>query len=120
MQEHNDNLINETPPIRKRWTKSAIDCYNRGCKCSECEYSKILTSPCQMKKTVIELVRVLGKPNIKRTVEDITKRQIEILYIEKNLRLTEIYRILGIDKFEFIELLDKFAIPIRKKPRSCE
>ena len=111
---------NKNKPKVHRWTKSAIDCYNSGCRCSECEYSKILASPCKMKKTVLELVRIFGKPeNIKCTAEDITKKQIEILYLEKRLKLTDIYRILETDKFEFLELLDKFEIPKRKKPKNC-
>ena len=73
-----------------------------------------------MKKTVFELVKLFGKPeNIKHTVEDITKKQIEILYLEKRLRLSDIYRILSIDRFELLELLEKFAIPQRKKPKNC-
>ena len=73
-----------------------------------------------MKKTVLELVRIFGKPeNIKCTAEDITKKQIEILYLEKRLKLTDIYRILETDKFEFLELLDIFEIPKRKKPKNC-
>lgn len=115
-----DDFKEKKQPKIRRWTKSAIDCYNSGCRCSECEYPKILSSPCQMKKTVFELVRLFGKPeNIKHTVEDITKRQIEILYLEKRLRLSDIYRILGIDRFELLELLEKFAIPQRKKPKNC-
>jgi len=50
----------------RRWTKAAIDCYQRGCACTNCYYSGFFNgSPqkCQMKATVLELVRVLGKPN---------------------------------------------------------
>ena len=104
-----------------RWTKSSIDCYNRGCVCTGCEYKKILSSPCMMKATVLELVRIFGKPEkIKRTVEDITRNQIVYLYIEKKLALADIYRILKVDKYEFVELLDKFEIPLRKKPKNCD
>jgi hypothetical protein len=114
-----DNYKPKGKPTYKRWTKSAIDCYNRGCRCSECEYPKLLSTPCRMKQTVLELVRLFGKPNIKRTVEDITKKQVEILYLEKKLRLSEIYRILNIDRFEFLELLEKYAIPQRKRLKKC-
>jgi len=54
----------------RRWTKAAIDCYQRGCVCSNCYYSGFFNgSPqkCQMKATVLELVRVLGKPT---SIED--------------------------------------------------
>lgn len=50
----------------RRWTKAAIDCYERGCVCTDCYYKDFFNgSPqrCQMKATVLELVRVLGKPN---------------------------------------------------------
>ena len=51
----------------RRWTQTAIDCYKRGCICSGCFYSDFFKSSpqrCQMKATVLELVRVLGRPNI--------------------------------------------------------
>ncbi len=51
----------------RRWTKAATSCYQRGCVCSGCFYSDFFKgSPqrCQMKSTVLELVRVLGKPDI--------------------------------------------------------
>ena len=45
------------------WTKSAIDCYDIGCRCSKCnnvpEYFK---SQCRMKYTVLQLVRLYGEP----------------------------------------------------------
>ena len=49
----------------RRWTKTAIDCYQRGCVCESCYYNDFFKdSPqrCQMKATVLELVRVLGIP----------------------------------------------------------
>ena len=49
----------------RRWTKAAIDCYQKGCVCSNCYYKDFFNgSPqkCQMKATVLELVRVLGIP----------------------------------------------------------
>ena len=50
----------------RRWTKAAVDCYQRGCVCTNCYYSEFFKgSPqkCQMKATVLELVRVLGLPS---------------------------------------------------------
>lgn len=47
----------------KRWTPAAIDCYTRGCKCKGCFYEDYFTkSKCQMKYTVLELVKKLGVP----------------------------------------------------------
>ncbi len=49
----------------RRWTKAAIDCYQRGCVCEGCYYKDFFSgSPqrCLMKSTVLELVRVLGVP----------------------------------------------------------
>lgn len=54
----------------KRWSKSAIECYDRGCKCKGCNYEHYFLSQqkCQMKYTVLELVRELGAPtNEERT-----------------------------------------------------
>ncbi len=45
-----------------KWTKSAIECYNKGCNCKKCNIPDIVQTPCYMKKTVIELVRLYGKP----------------------------------------------------------
>jgi hypothetical protein len=46
----------------KRWTKGSIDCYDRHCICDGCFYNEFFNGKCKMKKTVIEMVRVLGKP----------------------------------------------------------
>lgn len=51
----------------RRWTKAAIACYKRGCICSGCYYKSFFKgSPqnCKMKLAVLELVRVLGRPEI--------------------------------------------------------
>lgn len=48
----------------QRWTPSAIECYERGCVCRDCPIKEFIKSQkCQMKSSVIELVRVLGIPN---------------------------------------------------------
>jgi len=48
----------------RRWTKTAEDCFNRGCKCQGCYFNDFFSNnrKCQMKLTVLELVRVLGAP----------------------------------------------------------
>lgn len=48
----------------RRWTEISKDCYKRGCRCSGCYYNQFFEHPnkCQMKASVLELVRVLGKP----------------------------------------------------------
>lgn len=49
----------------RRWTSTAVECYKRGCVCNGCFYNDFFSkSPqrCQMKSTVLELVRVLGTP----------------------------------------------------------
>ena len=51
----------------KRWTPTALECYKRGCNCDGCFYSDFFSATaqkCQMKASVLELVRVLGKPDI--------------------------------------------------------
>ena len=51
----------------RRWTNTALECYKRGCSCEGCFYSDFFSGSsqrCQMKATVLELVRVLGKPDI--------------------------------------------------------
>jgi len=46
------------------WTKTAIECYQRGCACKECQYAKYFHGryTCKMKKTVLESVKLFGKP----------------------------------------------------------
>ena len=48
----------------QRWTPSAIECYERGCICVNCPMKRFITSQkCQMKSSVIELLRLYGIPN---------------------------------------------------------
>lgn len=51
----------------RRWTNTALECYKRGCICEGCFYADFFNGTsqrCQMKASVLELVRVLGKPDI--------------------------------------------------------
>ena len=51
----------------RRWTATAIECYKRGCNCEGCFYKKFFSSSpqkCQMKASVLELVRVIGTPDV--------------------------------------------------------
>ena len=46
------------------WTKTAIMCYERGCDCKGCIYEGAFDSEtkCQCKASVLESVRVFGRP----------------------------------------------------------
>lgn len=47
----------------RRWSESAIECYNRGCSCNGCPIQNIITSgKCQMKISVLKLVKKFGAP----------------------------------------------------------
>lgn len=51
----------------RRWTPTALDCYKRGCNCEGCFYKDFFSGSsqkCQMKASVLELVRVLGTPDV--------------------------------------------------------
>ena len=51
----------------RRWTPTALDCYKRGCNCGGCFYKEFFngtTQKCQMKASVLELVRVIGTPEL--------------------------------------------------------
>ena len=53
--------------LLKGWTTTAIECYKRGCNCEGCFYTDFFnksSQKCQMKASVLELVRVLGKPDV--------------------------------------------------------
>ena len=45
-----------------RWTPGSIECYNRGCVCSGCNMFIFLGDRCQMKVSVLNLVRRFGAP----------------------------------------------------------
>ena len=57
------NSLGRTGSIRY-WTEDAINCYERGCICEGCLMKKMITSlnKCQMKASVLELVRIHGIP----------------------------------------------------------
>ena len=62
-RKHKDETkLNYTLPANGHWTIQAAECYNIGCKCSECLIFNVIGNRCQMKKTVISLVRKYGKP----------------------------------------------------------
>ena len=45
----------------RRWTPTALECYKRGCNCEGCFYKDFFSGSsqkCQMKASVLELVRV--------------------------------------------------------------
>ena len=51
----------------RRWTATAVDCYKRGCNCEGCFYNDFFSGShqkCQMKASVLELVRVIGAPDV--------------------------------------------------------
>lgn len=57
----------------RRWTPSAKDCYFRGCVCPGCPIFEIIGNQCRMKRTVLNLVRKLGKPerrNLSLVIEE--------------------------------------------------
>jgi len=52
-------------PTYRRWTRSAIGCYLRGCVCEGCIYHEFFKPSghiCQMKTAVLYLVREFGAP----------------------------------------------------------
>jgi hypothetical protein len=51
----------------RRWTTTALECYKRGCNCEGCFYRDFFSGSsqkCQMKASVLELVRVIGTPDV--------------------------------------------------------
>lgn len=48
---------------QRRWTRSAIECYQIGCVCKNCSLFEIMGYQCKMKGAVIELVRTIGIPD---------------------------------------------------------
>ena len=51
----------------RRWTTTALECYKRGRNCEGCFYRDFFSGSsqkCQMKASVLELVRVIGTPDV--------------------------------------------------------
>lgn len=58
------NSLGRTGSVRY-WTIDAINCYNRGCICIGCQIKEMMIESlykCQMKASVLELVRIFGIP----------------------------------------------------------
>ena len=47
--------------MNDKWTVGAAECYERGCICEGCP-TQLESCKCQMKLSVLELVRKFGKP----------------------------------------------------------
>lgn len=46
-----------------RWTRQAVECYERGCVCEGCSIKKETSiKNCKMKACVLELAKKFGKP----------------------------------------------------------
>lgn len=45
----------------RKWTKSALECYELGCRCTHCPINEIIHN-CKMKYTVFRLVLQFGAP----------------------------------------------------------
>lgn len=54
--------------MREKWTNLTIDCYNLGCWCSKCTLIPAhLKENCNVKKSVLKLVKELGRPDGQNT-----------------------------------------------------
>lgn len=104
-------------PRKDKWTNSAIYCFNRTCNCAGCFYKISLETKCVMYHTVNQLLDKIGTPPPEENLEP-TKEQIEELYINKQLHLRDIYRILKIDKYDLKMYLERYNIPLRKSIRT--
>lgn len=50
----------QNPPYY--WSKASIECYEIGCRCSQCYIADDLKAKCKMKQTVLNLVKLYGAP----------------------------------------------------------
>lgn len=53
--------ITKPAPISRRWTNAAIECISNRCVCGTCPMMDKVYH-CQMKRTVLDLVRKYGTP----------------------------------------------------------
>jgi len=63
---HNKEKIVTNISKPKEWTQSSIYCYKIGCNCQKCDIYEIMETKCQMKRVVLELVKLYGPPKIER------------------------------------------------------
>ena len=77
----------KTPKYR-RWSKGAIDCYNRNCVCNGCETFDLIGKQCRMKYAVIFLVKNIGIPEETTKIEIINDTESEeTTMFDKDLNL---------------------------------
>lgn len=56
--------------ITQNWTEQALECYKLHCDCSKCSVASGKYSfVCQMPKVLDALVKSLGKPQVKATLQ---------------------------------------------------
>lgn len=89
------------------WTPSAVDCYERKCRCNGCILAEILETPCKMKYTVIQIIKVKGLPP--KELKNINiNRVIDLL--EAGKKLKEIAEILDVDYVRLIRFVQGSGI----------
>ena len=49
----------------KTWTRQAVFCHSINCDCSKCDIFEEFKSKCQMRVSLLELIRRLGLPDEK-------------------------------------------------------
>lgn len=85
------NAARHTEREWRRWTRGAVECYNRSCICEGCPVKDILSSECRMKYAVISLVRTNGLPPSILSLEEEEKLVDTIAnYIDEGFNLKEI------------------------------
>ncbi len=62
----------------EHWSKAGVECYLRSCRCEGCFYNQFENYPkCQMKASVLEMVKRLGKPSTERLIEASYRMKLE-------------------------------------------
>jgi len=62
----------------EHWSNAGVECYLRGCRCKDCFYQKYSNDEqCQMKASVLEMVKRLGKPSTERLIEASYRMKLE-------------------------------------------
>ena len=68
---------------QRKWTETTIECYLRGCNCTNCNVTpKLDSGKCKAKKAVMELIKQNKKPPVKRReliLDNLTKAEKEML-----------------------------------------
>lgn len=96
------------------WTEQAIYCYKRGCICDGCFIKETIETPCRMKRSVLEIVRLHGKPPEEKPMP--TREEI-LEYSEQGYLMRDVAKMYGVDKTTFYKYTQSLGLNCKRLKR---